>query len=135
MLGVATEISQLVHAISTMDTLAEKVASAQGSALVQQSTSQASNDLYNVIVKVASDQTPHQPRHKQVVDCVCKIAQLTGKPAPIGESQQKLAAAVVVDETLSEVIPTEENQAERTKLAEARAYGREFVMSLLKEVI
>ncbi len=136
MLNVAAEISQLVHSISTLDTLGVKLASAEGSALAQQTTAQASSALYNVIDKCAQEFVPGEmPHHSRMVAFVDKAASVLGRPDIPAEYQLKLASAITADDALTEILSVEQNAQERIKMAEARAFGREFVMEILKGVL
>ena len=136
MLNVAADISQLVHSIKSLDDVGVKVASAEGSAIAQHTTAQASMALYNVIVKCANDFVPDvDSTHRRIVTFIDKVAEVLQRPEVPDDIRLKLAAAVTADDAISAVLQTESNPAERTKLAEARVFGREFVMELLQGVI
>lgn len=131
MQGIAHDISQLVHAIGAMDSIAEKVASADSSAECQRASCQASFELYNVIVKEASDTSSPQPLHAQVVSFVDKIAHILGRNKLSEDARLKIAAAITTDEALQAVM----QKVASAKLSSAQAYGREYLMALLREVI
>ncbi len=136
MLNVAAEISQLVHSISAMDDLGVKIASAEDSVTAQCTVAQASTALYNVITKCASDYVPESmPHHQQMVTFVERVASVLGRPEVPAPMRLKLASAIAADDALTDVMHKANNQAERVKLAEARAFGREFVMELLRGVL
>jgi hypothetical protein len=136
MLNVAAEISQLVHSIGDMETVGVKIASAEGSAITQHTNSYASSALYNVIVKCAEDFVPGEmPHHARMVSFIDKTASVLNKPVFSQAYMRKLAAAVVADDALTDVISITSDDGERVKLAEAQAFGREFIMEILRGVI
>jgi len=136
MLNVAAEISQLVHSIGDMETVGVKIASAEGSALTQRTNSYASGALYNVIVKCAEDFVPGEmPHHYKMVSFIDKMASVLNKPAFPQAYMHKLAAAVAADDALTDVMSITSDEDERTKLAESRAFGREFIVEILRGVI
>jgi hypothetical protein len=134
MLVFAQEVSQLVHSIGQMDTLAVKVASAEDSHLAQVTVAEASNRLYNVMQKKASEVIKgDQPRHLKVAVLVNEVATTLGK-APLSEEQNlKIASVVAVDEALTEMLKTA--GVVDLKYAEARAYGREYLMEILRGIL
>jgi len=115
----AAEVSHLVHAIGGLDTLAEKTASENASREAQQTCCLAADNLYAVIQKKASEEC-----EGDLCRLVSKMAQALEKPPLTTEQYVKLAAAVEVDKVLC-----------GTKTAEIRAFGREFFVSLLREVL
>ena len=136
MLNIATEISQLVHNIKSMDTIGVKIASVEGSVLAQHTTAEASTALYNVITKCARVSAhPAGSHHLQVVTFIQKIAEVLCRPSISAEMQLKLAAAVAADDALTAVIQVEKNPVEHLKFAEAQLFGREFIIELLQGVI
>ena len=136
MLNVAAEISQLVHGISALETAGVKIASVEDSALAQQTTAQASSALYNVITKCAQEFVlGEMPHHSRMVAFIDKAASVLGRPDIPEDYQLKIASAIAADDALTEVLGSEEDAQERSKMAEARAFGREFVMDLLKGVL
>ncbi len=136
MLNVAAEICQLVHDIGSMETIGVKIASAEGSAVAQHTVARASTALYSVIDKSASDYVPPgMPHHQQMTTFIDKVAAVLGRPEVPREVRHKIASAVAADDALTDVMSQEKNPVEYTKLAEARAFGREFVMELLRGVL
>jgi len=136
MLNVAAEISHLVHSIGKMEEVGVKVASADCSAIAQATNAKASTALYNVITKYAQEFVPGEmPNHYRMVLFADKTASVLGRPAIPAAQRLKLAAAVVSDDALTDVLGRTPISPEYTKLAEARAFGREFVMDILRGVI
>ncbi len=136
MLNVAAEISQLVHSIGDMETVGVKIASAEGSAFTQRTNSYASSALYNVITKCAQEFVPGEmPHHSRMVSFIDKTASVLGRPVIPQEYQHKLASAVAADDAFTDALQLTPDGDEREKLAEARAFGREFVMEILRGVI
>lgn len=136
MLHIATEIRRLVHNIRDMETIGVKIASVEGSSKAQQTVVQASTGLYTVMVKCAEEYLPgDMPHHQRMTAFITKVASVLGLPAISKTTKLKLASAVVVDDALTDVMNQEKNPTEHAKLAEARAYGREFVMELLQGVL
>lgn len=119
----AQKVSHLVHDIGRMDVLAVKVASENGSLEAQQTCAQAASGLYDVMQKEAEDKCGGD-------FCVLveKMAQALELPPVSPELKAKIAAAVVVDNTLGQAPQT-------VKTARARLYGREFIAELLREAI
>ena len=135
MLNFAMEVSRAAHDIGKMDDVAIKVASASDSVRAQNTVAQAADMLYSVISKRASEDLVEQPEVYGIPNCVNKMACYLGKPE-LGIGQiTKLAAVVAADKAIGEVIAQESNAAEQQKLAEMRAYGREYFVSLLREVL
>jgi len=136
MLNVAAEISQLVHSIGVLETVGVKIASAEGSAFTQRTNAQASSALYNVIVKCAQEFVPGEmPHHYKMVSFIDKTAEVLNKPAFLQAHRHKLAAAVAADDALTDVMSITTDDDARMKLAESRAFGREFIMEILRGVI
>jgi hypothetical protein len=124
----AAELSDVVHNTLALDTIAVKIASVDGSLEAQNLKSQVSGEIYTVIEKTAADKS------LTVVELVEKVAEELKKPALDPEYRTKLAAAVLVDSSLTRVI-SESTPDEAMKLASSRAYGREFFVELLAKVI
>jgi len=136
MINVAAEISQLVHSIGKMEDIGVKVASAECSALAQVTNAKASTALYNVITKCAQEFVPgDMPNHCRMVLFAEKTASVLGRPEISAAQRLKLASAVATDDALTDVLAQTQDIAECTKLAEARAFGREFMMEILRGVI
>lgn len=136
MLNVAAEISQLVHAIGKMEEIGVKVAAADCCALAQTTNAKASTALYNVINKCAQEFVPgDMPNHFRMVQFADKTASVLGRPAMSCAQRLKLASAVASDDAITEIISLTPGAHEREKLAEAQAFGREFVMEILRGVV
>lgn len=129
----AVQVAQLTHSLCAGAEVAEKIASAEGSAATQSVVSQGSDGLYSVIIKKAQDLGGVLPRHRLVVNCVVKIAQALGKPVPKPQLQHKLAAVVAVDDALNLVARGE--NVDREKLAQMQRFGREFFVSILRDIV
>lgn len=134
MYSFSIEVSKTAHAINMLENVAVKTASAEDSFSAQLTTAIASDRLYDVIVKQATDYSPKRFNCLPVTQCVVKMAAYLGKPAPSDELCVKLAAAVAVDDALSQTLSTVTG-TEAEKVAAVRAYGREYFMELLREVI
>ncbi len=133
MLSFATEVSLLVHSFRQMDDVAEKIASAEDSGKAQQSVAQGSHALYDVILKVANDSTERDiPGHLKVAACVNNMSRTLGKGVLAPDVNLKIASAAAVDEALTNLLV---EQPDNTKLAEMRAFGREYMMEILRGVI
>jgi len=124
----ANELSAVVHNALELDTIAVKIASVEGSLETQALKSQVSDEIYAVIEKTAADKS------LTVVELVEKVAGELKKPELSTEYRTKIAAAVLVDAALTNVI-AEASSAEASKLASSRSYGREFFVELLAKVI
>ena len=136
MLSVATEIRQLVHNLGTLDNLGVKVASVGGSVEAQRTVADVSNGLYNVMVKSASINVPGEmPHHQRMVIFMDKVASVLNQPAIPAEVRLKIASASAADEALTTVMQHTPDVVERAKLAEARSFGREFMLELLRGVL
>lgn len=131
MLNFAHEVSTLLHNLGHLDTLAIKVASVEDSQDLQTTTAIGSDKLYNVIYKKAEEVMPEGPAHWQFTTFIDKLAMLLGKPEMTEEQTLKLGSAVAVDVALSSVMETNNI----SKYAEARAYGREYIMELLRGIL
>jgi len=132
MLSFATEVSQLVHSLGEMDNLAVKIAAAE-SAQAQHTVAKGSVALYDVIVKKAQDLSKKElPGHFKVAWCINQMAAALGKPPLTADTNLKIASVVAVDETLTSMLSAYPNDL---KYAEARAYGREYLMEILRGVI
>lgn len=129
----AVQVAQLTHSLCAGAEVAEKIASAEGSAATQSVVSQGSDGLYSVIIKKAQDLGGAFPRHRLVVNCVVKIAQALGKPVPKPQLQHKLAAVVAADDALNLVAQGE--NVDHEKLAQMRRFGREFFVSILRDIV
>jgi len=72
--------------------------------------------------------------HDQVIGLVEKMAAVVEKPALTNEFKAKLAAAVVMDNTLRDEL-TKTDGKERNKVAALVSYGREYIAELLRSVL
>lgn len=133
MLSFATEVSQLVHSLGEMDTLAVKVASAEDSSAAQQAVAQGSDHLYDVISKTAQEENPKDlPGHYKVALLVNRMSEVLGKGKLSSDTNLKLASVAAADEALSALLEAEPNN---TKYAEMRSFGREYMMEILRGVL
>lgn len=136
MLHFASEVSSLVHQLGTLDDIAVKVASPDQSYLAQYSVKQGSSLLYDVIVKEALHRSgPQETNHAPVVDFVKKMAHVLGKKVPDDVLQTKLAATVVIDDALTNLIRQESDGTKQAELRETQEFGREFFAELLRKII
>lgn len=131
---VAHEISRLVHTMGKMDEFAVKTAEAKDVALIGMGNASAASSLYAVMAKEAAF-TPDGSNPFRLCRTVSKLAQELEKPLPGALTQLKIAAAVAVDDTFDRVLNSDLQDTERAKIAELQAYGREYVMELLRGVI
>lgn len=130
----AIEVARLTHSLCAGADVAEKIASAEGCAATQSVVAEGSDGLYSVIIKQAAEiGTPTAAHHRQVVDCVVKVAQVLGKPIPSVQLQQKIAAVVAADDALALTVKTA--GADREKLAKMQLFGREFFVNLLRDIV
>jgi len=131
----AHELSSAVHSLGGLEALSVKVASADSCVQAQNAVAAGCSHLYNVMYKRAlADTVIGPPAHVRVVGFLDKVAAVLDKEPIPTDMRYKLAAAVLADSALSVVM---ENSSEysRNKYAEAQAYGREFVVELLRKVI
>lgn len=135
MLVFAREVEQAVRGIQGFDEFAVKVASADLSLEAQGTKAAASHQLYEVMEKKASESFPTLSATDSLVALVEKVAHCLGKPAFTNEDRWKLAAAVVADTAITSVLSSTTSEEERTKLAEQRAYGREFFVELIGKAL
>ena len=132
MLSFATEVSQLVHSLGEMDSLAVKVASAESSQ-AQKTVAQSSVALYDVILKKAQDLSQEDyPQHLKLAACINCMANALGREALTPDTNLKIASVASVDEALTSMLDKDPDNA---KYAEMRAYGREYLMEILRGVI
>ena len=119
-----------------METIGVKIASAEGSAMAQRTVIEASTGLYSVMTKCAQEYiSGEMPHHQRMTFFIDKVASVLGRPKIDAMTRLKLASAVTADDALTDVMSSEKDPTEHTKLAEARAYGREFVMEILRGVL
>jgi hypothetical protein len=135
MLSFALEASRIAHQLQTLDEIAVKIASADGSALAQNTVAKASNDLYTVIVKEAMDNSKSNIRHVPVTNFVNKLAGVLGKKTVNNDMRIKLAAAVVADDVLTDLMSQISDETKIAELRETQLYGREYFIELLRNVL
>ena len=136
MIEIALELSQAVHNLKGLDYLSIKVAAEQETMLSQVVVQKAADELYGVICKEASDRTKEdKPLCDKVVSFLVKSARLLKREDISPEMSVKLAAAVVVDETYQALHNAAKDEYAQQKYAEQQAYGREFFLELVREVI
>jgi hypothetical protein len=130
----AHEVSRLVHNMGRLEEFAVKTAEEKDAALIGASNARAASDLYAVMAKEAAFM-PDGSNPFRMCRTVSKLAHELEKTAPGAITQLKLAAAVAVDDTFDRVLASGINGASKTKIAELQAYGREYVVELLRGVI
>ena len=136
MLYLATEISNIVRDIGLMECRAVKTASAEESYEAQAVVATSSSLLYDQIVKEAADRVPLKgPMYMKVPVMLEKAAEALHKDSLGISTRVKLAAVVNTDEVLSGLIESESDETELHKLAELRAYGREYFVNILQKVL
>jgi len=126
----ATEVVEKLALMGAMEKIAVDTSSAQASLDAQVANVKAAHVFYEVLQKKAEDTCTGTSTEK-FCSLVEKIAAHTGKDAPTEAMQHKVAAAVLVDEALTKELHKEANE----KVATLRAYGREFITTLLQEAL
>lgn len=132
------EVIDLIHSVAVFPQLAEKVASAAGSAFAQQIGAVSADILYDVMDKEACTSRGDAVHHRQVVQYVNKLAQLRGKEPLSAALQLKIAAMVAADDAITEILPSESGEKtaeEYAKLFGMRSFGREFLIDTLQKVL
>jgi len=133
MRSFASEVSQLVHSFGAMEDLAEKIASVDDSQKAQLSVAEGSSALYDVIRKEAEGRVNSDiPGHLKMAACANAMSRALGRGALSSDTNLKIAAVAAVDEALTTLMREE---SLRAKYAEMRAYGREYMMEILRGVI
>lgn len=136
MIEVALELSQVVHDLKGLDFLSVKVAAEQDAMISQTVVKTASDEIYGVICKEAFVRVRGDaPLCEKVVSFLEKSASLLKREDISPEMGVKLAAAVVVDETYQALIGGTQDARLKQKYASQQAYGREFFLELVREVI
>jgi len=130
----AHEISRLVHNMGRLEEFATKTAEAKDTALIGVTNANAASDLYAVMAKEAAF-TPDGTNPFRMCRTVSKLAQELEKTPPGAITQLKIAAAVAVDDTFERVLSSNIGETSKAKIAELQAYGREYVVELLRGVI
>ena len=134
MLSIASSISHLLHQQDKFEAIAVKTASAATSLDAQVASRDMADGIYRAITKVAVYE-PDGKNPFRFCSTVMKMAQVLRKDPITPETQVKIAAAIVVDETLCTTIQSQSDPAEQLKLAEQLAYGREYISELLRGVL
>jgi hypothetical protein len=136
MIHLALDLSKTIHDLKGLDYLSVKVASEQDTQFSQDLIQKSAYEIYGVIHKEASERFVRSgPVCDRVVAFLKKAAQLLNKNEIPAEMQVKLAAAVVLDESFNRLLKTAKSETTRQKFAEQQAYGREFFLELVSEVI
>ena len=130
----AHEVSRLVHNMGRLEEFAVKTAEEKDAALIGATNARAASDLYAVMAKEAAF-VPDGSNPFRLCRTVSKLAQELEKTAPGAITQLKIAAAVAVDDTFERVLSSNIGDTSKTKIAELQAYGREYVVELLRGVI
>lgn len=128
------EVSQLLHNMGRLEEFATKTAEEQDVALIGVTNATAASALYDVMSKEAAFSSDGSNPFR-MCRTVSKLAQDIGKPGPDVFTQLKVAAAVAVDDTFNQVLTSDISHNEKEKIAELRAYGREYIMELLRGVL
>jgi hypothetical protein len=130
----AHEVSRLVHNMGSLEEFAVKTAEMKDVSLIGVSNASAASSLYAVMSKEA-EFIPDGSNPFRMCRIVSKLAQELEKPLPGAITQLKIAAAVAVDDTLDRVLSSGIREESKAKIAELQAYGREYVVELLRGVI
>jgi len=131
----AHELSVAVHSLGGMEALGVKIASADACVQTQNAVAQGCGHLYNVMYKKAMAETIiGPPEYIRVVQFMDKVATVLEKKPMTTDMRYKIAAVVLADSTLEELMKTD-NLQERRKYAEAQMFGREFMVELLRKVL
>lgn len=128
------EFSRTLHDLRLLEEIGVKTASTEITYLTANGVQRGASDLYDVLVKKAEEEFPGETHERQIDVAVVKMAMLLGKSVPTPATRAKIAAAVVVDDLLTSFLRTETPE-DQVKIAETRAYGREFLTELLRKVI
>ena len=131
---VAHEISRILHNIGTLEEFAVKTAEVRDTALIGMTNADASSSLYAVMTKEAEFVSDGSNPYR-MCRMVTKLAQELDKPVPDVFTQLKIAAAVAVDDTFDKVLSFDIDVSEKAKVAELQAYGREYIVELLRGVL
>lgn len=126
----ANDVVEKLALMGAMEKIAVEASSAKVSAEAQVANVQAAHLFYEVLQKKAQEECAGTPPER-FCGLVQKIAEHTGKETPPDALQDKIAAAVIVDTMLS----TKLSAGNVEKVASLRAYGREFITSLLQEAL
>ncbi len=136
MIEVALELSRTIHDLKGLDYLSVKVAAEQETMFSQELVQKAASEIYGVICKEASARVNGEtPLSDKVVSFLEKSAALLKREDISPEMRVKLAAAVVVDGTYQSLIDAAKDESTQQKYAAQQAYGREFFLELVREVI
>ena len=126
----ANEVVEKLALMGQMEKIAVETTSAQASAEAQVANVKAAHLFYEVLQKKAEAEYDGKA-DENFCDLIEKVAELTGKEGFDDAARSRVAAAVLVDEMLT-------NKYVKTgsaRVASIRAYGREFITSLLQEAL
>ena len=129
----ALEVAEQLHGLTQLEKLAVGVSSERSSAEGQYAQAAASDQLYAVISKQAEADSG-DTKWEQMCGLTDKLAQELDKEALTNDQKAKLAAAVIVDDTITEQLKVA-SEAEKPKIAATRLYGREYMVELLKGIL
>ncbi len=121
-----------LHKIRDMEEIGVKIASVNGSNEAQDYCAASSWQLYEVMEKKASATKTSKAAQKWegMCDLIQKMAAYTEQRAVLPEVLAKVAAVVIVDDTLSKQLTKEETE-KNAEILEAMAYGREYLVDIL----
>jgi hypothetical protein len=124
-----------VHDLKGLDFVSVKIASEQDALHSQEVVKAASSEIYGVICKEAAAHVrTEDPLCMKVVSLLKEAADVLKKEPLSDEMGVKIAAAVSLDDAYGEMLKSAAGK-QQEKLAEQRAYGREFMLELVREVI
>lgn len=130
MKAFADQVASTLIGLDSLESVALKVASDATSNVAQKGACQVSNMLYETL-QCKTAEVAGTNNVARWCNLVSKMASARGKRVPDDALLQKIAAVVLTD-----VAITRAYQAQpQYKYAEMRAYGREFMSHLLREVI
>ncbi len=129
----ALDVVEQLQSLNQLEKLAVGVPSERSSLDGQYAQALASDQLYAVICKQASEDSA-PTKWEQVCSLTDKLAQILGKDPLSNDQKAKLAAAVIVDDTATKQLEAG-TDAEKTKIAMTRLYGREYIVELLKGIL
>jgi hypothetical protein len=127
-------VVKLLSDLDSLEKIAVEAPSDNCSLLAQKTQAKAASQLYDVIETHVREVGLPGESHDQVIGLVEKMAAVVEKPALTNEFKAKLAAAVVMDNTLRDEL-TKTDGKERNKVAALVSYGREYIAELLRSVL
>jgi hypothetical protein len=133
---LANEVSGILKDIGKMECEAVKVASDEASLETQTTVAIASSALYDQLVKEANDRIDADgPMYLKLPVLLDKLAAALNADGLDLHTRVKIAAVVHTDSVLTDCMSKEATDAELHKLAETRAYGREYFVNILQRVL